>query len=106
MMRGRWGRIIFMSSVVGEMGNVGQTAYAATKAALIGAARSIAREYASRNITANVIAPGFIDTDMTATMSAEAKEQLAKHRPARPDGQRERHRRRLRSTSRATRPAT
>jgi len=55
MMRGRWGRIVFMSSVVGEMGNVGQTAYAATKAALIGASRSIAREYASRNVTANVI---------------------------------------------------
>jgi 3-oxoacyl-[acyl-carrier protein] reductase len=78
MMRGRWGRIIFMSSVVGEMGNVGQTAYAATKAGLIGAARSIAREYASRNVTANVVAPGYIDTDMTATMSAEQKEQLVK----------------------------
>lgn len=81
MMRGRWGRIIFMSSVVGEMGNVGQTAYAATKAGLIGAARSIAREYASRNITANVVAPGYIDTDMTATMSAEQKEQLVKAVP-------------------------
>ena len=54
-----------MSSVVGEMGNVGQTAYAASKAALLGAAKSIAREYASRNITVNVVAPGFIDTDMT-----------------------------------------
>jgi 3-oxoacyl-[acyl-carrier protein] reductase len=78
MMRGRWGRIVFMSSVVGEMGNVGQTAYAATKAAVIGAARSIAREYASRAVTANVVAPGYIDTDMTATMSDEAKEQLVK----------------------------
>jgi 3-oxoacyl-[acyl-carrier protein] reductase len=78
MMRGRWGRIIFMSSVVGEMGNVGQTAYAATKAALIGASRSIAREYASRNVTANVVAPGYIDTDMTASMSAEQKEELVK----------------------------
>jgi 3-oxoacyl-[acyl-carrier protein] reductase len=78
MMRARWGRIIFMSSVVAEMGNVGQTAYAATKAALIGAAKSIAREYASRNLTANVVAPGYIDTDMTATMSAEMKEQLGK----------------------------
>jgi 3-oxoacyl-[acyl-carrier protein] reductase len=81
MMRGRWGRIIFMSSVVGEMGNVGQTAYAATKAGLIGAARSIAREYASRNVTANVVAPGYIDTDMTATMNPEAKEQLVKAIP-------------------------
>jgi 3-oxoacyl-[acyl-carrier protein] reductase len=78
MMRGRWGRIVFMSSVVGEMGNVGQTAYAASKAALLGAAKSIAREFASRNVTANVIAPGYIDTDMTKAMSAEHKEQLLK----------------------------
>jgi 3-oxoacyl-[acyl-carrier protein] reductase len=78
MMRGRWGRIVFMSSVVGEMGNVGQTAYAATKAAVMGAAKSIAREYASRNITCNVVSPGFIDTDMTATMTPEMKEQLGK----------------------------
>jgi len=78
MMRGRWGRIVFLSSVVGEMGNVGQTAYAATKAAVIGAARSIAREYASRNVTANIVSPGYIDTDMTATMPPEQKEQLVK----------------------------
>jgi 3-oxoacyl-[acyl-carrier protein] reductase len=78
MMRARWGRIVFMSSVVGEMGNVGQTAYAATKAALAGAAKSIAREYASRNLTVNVVAPGFIDTDMTASMTPEMKEQLGK----------------------------
>ena len=78
MMRARWGRIVFMSSVVGEMGNAGQTAYAATKAAVIGAARSIAREYASRNVTANVVAPGYIDTDMTASMTAEQKEGLVK----------------------------
>jgi 3-oxoacyl-[acyl-carrier protein] reductase len=78
MMRSRWGRIVFMSSVVGEMGNVGQTAYAATKAALLGAAKSIAREYAGRNVTANVIAPGYIDTDMTGTMAPGYKEQLLK----------------------------
>jgi 3-oxoacyl-[acyl-carrier protein] reductase len=78
MMRARWGRIVFMSSVVGEMGNVGQTAYAASKAALLGAAKSIAREYAGRNLTVNAIAPGFIDTDMTSTMTPEMKEQLAK----------------------------
>jgi 3-oxoacyl-[acyl-carrier protein] reductase len=78
MMRGRWGRIVFMSSVVGEMGNVGQTAYAATKAAVMGAAKSIAREYASRSITCNVVSPGFIETDMTATMTPEMKEQLGK----------------------------
>ena len=78
MMRGRWGRIIFMSSVVAEMGNAGQTAYAATKAALIGAAKSIAREYGSRNVTANVVAHGFIDTDMTAGMTPEHMEELVK----------------------------
>jgi 3-oxoacyl-[acyl-carrier protein] reductase len=78
MMRARWGRIVFMSSVVGEMGNVGQTAYAASKAALLGAAKSIAREYASRSLTVNVVAPGYIDTDMTSTMSPEMKEQLGK----------------------------
>jgi 3-oxoacyl-[acyl-carrier protein] reductase len=76
MMRGRWGRIVFVSSVVGEMGNAGQTAYAATKAALIGAARSIAREYASRNVTSNVVAPGFIDTDMTVAFTAEQREEM------------------------------
>ena len=77
-MRSRWGRIVFMSSVVGEMGNVGQTAYAASKAALIGAAKSIAREYASRSLTVNVVAPGYIDTDMTSTMTAEMKDQLTR----------------------------
>jgi len=78
MMRKRWGRIVFMSSVVAEIGNAGQTAYAATKAAIIGAAKSIAREYASRNVTVNVVAPGYIDTDMTAAMTPEQKEQLVK----------------------------
>jgi 3-oxoacyl-[acyl-carrier protein] reductase len=78
MMRAKTGRIIFMSSVVAEMGNVGQTAYAASKAALIGAAKSIGREYASRNITVNVVTPGFIDTDMTSKMTDAMKEQLVK----------------------------
>jgi 3-oxoacyl-[acyl-carrier protein] reductase len=78
MMRARWGRIVFMSSVVGEMGNVGQTAYAASKAALLGATKAISREFASRNVTVNAVAPGFIDTDMTSTMSGEMKEHLAK----------------------------
>lgn len=81
MMRAKTGRIIFLSSVVGEMGNVGQTAYAATKAALLGVAKSVAREYASRNITANVIAPGYIDTDMTHAMTDAMKEQLNKMIP-------------------------
>src|SRR5262249_13586140 len=81
MMRTKSGRIIFLSSVVGEMGNVGQTAYAATKAALLGAAKSIAREYASRSVTVNAIAPGFIETDMTTTMTPEMKEQILKAIP-------------------------
>jgi 3-oxoacyl-[acyl-carrier protein] reductase len=76
MMRARRGRIVFVSSVVGEMGNAGQTAYAATKAALLGAAKSIARELASRNVTANVVAPGFIDTDMTVAFTAEQREEM------------------------------
>lgn len=78
MMRSKAGRVVFLSSVVGEMGNAGQTGYAATKAAIIGAAKSIAREYASRNITVNVVAPGFIDTDMTSGMTETQKEQLLK----------------------------
>jgi 3-oxoacyl-[acyl-carrier protein] reductase len=81
MMRNRHGRILFMSSVVAETGNVGQTGYAATKAALIGAAKSIAREFASRKVTVNVIAPGYVDTDMTATLSPEIKDQIAKTVP-------------------------
>jgi 3-oxoacyl-[acyl-carrier protein] reductase len=81
MMRSKSGRIIFLSSVVGEMGNAGQTAYAMTKAALIGAARSIAREYASRNVTVNAIAPGFVDTDMTHGLSDANKEAMLKAVP-------------------------
>jgi 3-oxoacyl-[acyl-carrier protein] reductase len=81
MMRAKAGRIIFLSSVVGEMGNAGQTAYAMTKAAVLGAARSIAREYASRNITVNAIAPGFVDTDMTHDLSDANKEAMLKAIP-------------------------
>jgi 3-oxoacyl-[acyl-carrier protein] reductase len=73
MMRAKSGRIIFVSSVVGEMGNIGQTAYAASKAALLGVTKSLAREYASRNITVNAVTPGFIETDMTSELSEEAK---------------------------------
>lgn len=76
MMRKRQGRLIFISSVVGEMGNVGQVGYAATKAGLLGVTKSLAREYASRNITVNAITPGFIQTDMTAELSDEMKAQL------------------------------
>jgi 3-oxoacyl-[acyl-carrier protein] reductase len=81
MMRARWGRLIFVSSVVGEMGNPGQTAYAATKAALLGVTKSIAKEYASRNVTVNAITPGFIETDMTAGLPEAAKEMMIKATP-------------------------
>ncbi len=81
MMRNKGGRIVFMSSVIGEMGNIGQTAYAITKAALLGATKSIAREYASRNVTVNAIAPGFIETEMTSTMNEEMKGQILKMIP-------------------------
>ena len=73
MMRARTGRVIFLSSVVGEMGNAGQTAYSASKAALLGIAKSMARELASRSITVNAITPGFIDTDMTGGLTEEQK---------------------------------
>ena len=71
MMRAKTGRIVFISSVIGEMGNVGQTAYAATKAALLGITKSVAREFASRQITVNAVTPGFIETDMTHGMQEQ-----------------------------------
>jgi 3-oxoacyl-[acyl-carrier protein] reductase len=73
MMRARSGRIINMASVVAEMGNPGQTVYSASKAALIGLTKTLAREYASRGITVNAVAPGYIDTDMTKNLPEEAK---------------------------------
>ncbi len=76
MMRLRRGRIIFISSVVGMLGSGGQANYAASKAGLIGMARSLARELGSRNITVNVVAPGFADTDMTAELSDERKKAI------------------------------
>jgi 3-oxoacyl-[acyl-carrier protein] reductase len=75
MIRGRWGRIVLVSSVLGERGEIGHTGYATTKAALFGAARSIARELAPRNVTANVIAPGFIETDMLSYLDEEQKKE-------------------------------
>jgi len=73
MMRAKTGRIIFLSSVVGEMGNAGQTAYSASKSALLGITKSMARELSSRFITVNAITPGFIDTDMTGTLTEDQK---------------------------------
>lgn len=81
MMKQKHGRIIFMGSVVGDMGNVGQTAYAATKGAVSSAAKSIAREFANRGITVNVVAPGFIETDMTHEMSEEMKQYMLQQIP-------------------------
>ena len=74
MLRLRRGRIIFISSVVGLLGSAGQVNYAASKAGLVGMARSLSRELGSRSITTNVVAPGFIDTDMTAVLSDEQKQ--------------------------------
>ena len=76
--RKRWGRVIFVSSVVGLMGNIGQTNYGASKAGMIGFSKSLARELGSRNITSNVIAPGFIETAMTEEMDERARKDLAK----------------------------
>ncbi len=76
MLRQRRGRIIFISSVVGLLGSPGQVNYAASKSGLIGMARSLARELGSRSITANVVAPGYVDTDMTAVLSDEQRETI------------------------------
>ena len=71
MIRNRFGRIVFISSVVGQLGSAGQVNYAASKSGLVGMARSLARELGSRGVTANVVAPGFIETDMTAELSED-----------------------------------
>ena len=76
MMRMRRGRLIFISSVVGLYGSAGQANYAASKAGLVGLARSLARELGSRNITSNVIAPGFVESDMTAVLSQERRKAI------------------------------
>ena len=87
MMKQRSGRIINMTSVVGVNGNAGQANYAAAKGGVIAFTKSVAKELASRNITANAIAPGFIDTDMTAELSEKVKEEMLKNIPLRTLGQ-------------------
>jgi 3-oxoacyl-[acyl-carrier protein] reductase len=79
MMRERWGRVINISSVVGEMGNPGQANYVASKAGLIGLTKALAQEMGSRNITVNAVAPGFIETDMTEKLSQELKDNMVGH---------------------------
>ncbi len=87
MMKKRFGRIITIGSVVGSMGNAGQTNYAAAKAGLLGFTKSLAKEVASRGITVNAVAPGFIDTDMTKELSDEQKEAIFSQVPANRLGQ-------------------
>jgi len=81
MMKARWGRIINITSIVGEMGQAGQANYAASKAGMIGLTKSLARELASRGITANAVAPGYIETAMTAVLNDEQKAAMTTHIP-------------------------
>jgi 3-oxoacyl-(acyl-carrier-protein) reductase len=81
MIRGRFGRIVFISSVVGQMGSAGQVNYAASKSGLVGMARSLARELGSRGVTANVVAPGFIETDMTAALGEDLVKKYSEQIP-------------------------
>lgn len=89
MMKQRHGRVIFISSVVGESGNAGQTSYAASKGGLLGATKSLAREYAGRNVTVNAVTPGFVATDMTAALTEDQKKamlsEVAMDRPGTPE---------------------
>ena len=87
MSRQRNGRIVNIASIVGAIGNIGQANYAASKAAVIGLTKTVAREYASRNITVNAVAPGFIDTAMTQDLSADTKETLLNQIPLKRLGQ-------------------
>ncbi|MFM7840869.1 MAG: 3-oxoacyl-ACP reductase FabG, partial [Nitrospira sp.] len=81
MTKARYGRIVNIASIVGAMGNAGQANYAASKAAVMGFTKTVAREYASRGVTVNAVAPGFIDTAMTQGLSADVKEMLSNQIP-------------------------
>lgn len=83
MMRGRFGRIVNVGSITGLMGNPGQANYAAAKAGLVGLTKTVAREFASKGITANVIAPGFVDTDMVAALPTAVRDEAVKNVPVR-----------------------
>jgi 3-oxoacyl-[acyl-carrier protein] reductase len=87
MMRGRWGRMINITSVTGLNGNAGQANYAAAKAGLVGLTKTIAKEFGSKGITANAIAPGFIETDMTAVLGEEIRKSVESSVPLRRYGQ-------------------
>ncbi|MFH7813358.1 SDR family oxidoreductase, partial [Acetobacter lovaniensis] len=86
-MKARWGRVINISSVVGETGNAGQANYAASKAGLIGLTKSLAQEMGTRGITVNAVAPGFVQTDMTGVLADDTKEKLLANIPLRRMGE-------------------
>ena len=87
MLKKRWGRVVSISSVTGQMGNVGQANYAASKAGIIGFTKTVAKEVARRNITVNAIAPGFIETEMTAKLPENVREKMLEAIPVRRFGQ-------------------
>jgi len=87
MMRGKWGRIVNLGSVSGLVGNPGQANYAASKAAVVGFTKTIAKEMAAKKITANVVAPGFIETDMTDVLPEQVKQTATEHTPLKRMGQ-------------------